>query len=157
MRVLSLVAVLAAAQYSGVIQARAHSEFNRDLALEQYKGVCQKELSLSMGIGVGKQAGKSRSSQTERIEGNEGLSRDTKEILLNIIDELYSVPELSGATYAFYRFESCLVHHWFDEDRNSVGDITEGLLGCQSNTSAGDLEGLVACIDAKLLGNRASK
>lgn len=157
MRVLGLVAAFSLALYSDVIQASSHIEFNRDLALDQHKEVCQLELSLSLGIGVGRHKGESRSSQLQRIEDNEAASRDTKEILLNIVDELYSVPKLRGGTYAFYRLESCLVHHWFDEDRGSVGDIAESLLECQSNTSSEDLEGLVACIDAELIRTRASK
>lgn len=90
----------------------------------------------------------------QRIEENKGLSPETRESLLSIVDELYSMPKLSGGTYAFYRFESCLIHHWFDEDRGSIDDVAESLLECQGNTADGDLEGLVACIDAELIRAR---
>ena len=156
MRVAGLVAVAFLVQCSTADQANADAEFNRDRAMQRNIEACQEEISLAIGIGVRRQEGKSRSWQVQNVEDNEAIAGDTREVLLNIVDELYSVLGLSGGTYALYRFESCLIHNWFNEARGSFDDMAESLIDCQNTTTREDLDGLVACIDAAIIRTRAA-
>jgi hypothetical protein len=131
------------------------TDFDRDTAMERYKELCQRELSLAMGTASNRQGGMSRKEQVREIETNDAASDETKKILLDIVEELYSVPDIDGGTYVLYRFESCLVGNWFREHRLPVEDVAEELLACQRKASSDELDKLVACIDEELLRSRA--